>query len=161
MRAHAIGGDEPSVVMAKTNEIVDRFTTSDTFVSAVFGILDLERSTITYCTAGHPAPALVGPRGVRRLEVSGPVLGAFLDLDFDTVVTPIEHGESLVMFTDGLTEARSASGVFYGEERLIAFLEALAGADPRDIADLLQTEIREFSGGRLRDDTAVLVLKPV
>ena len=64
------------------------------------------------------------------------------------------------MYTDGLTEARSQEGDFYGEKRLMSFIAGGAEADPQDLATRLFEEVWEFSGGKLRDDIAVLVLRP-
>ena len=160
MRAHAIDGDPPDVVMSKTNRAVGRFTALDAFVTGVFGTLDTGDGTMRYSMAGHPPPVVVGPSGARQLALGGPLLGAFDDSAYEVMETSLRPGESIVLFTDGVTEARSAAGVFYGEARLLAFLESLARLDPRGIAARLHEEIIEFSAGRLRDDAAVLVLRP-
>ena len=160
LRAYAVDGAPPHVVVDKTNEVVSQFTPSDSFVTAVFGVLDVARGSLTYCTAGHPPPAVVGLAGVRELLTSGPVLGAFGGLNYEPAAATLAPGESLVLYTDGLTEARDATGAFFGVERVLESLDRLRDAGPREIAETLYREIREFSGGTLRDDVAALTLRP-
>jgi serine phosphatase RsbU (regulator of sigma subunit) len=73
----------------------------------------------------------------------------------------LASGEVVVLFTDGITEARDAAGAFYGESRLLSFLDGLAGEGSSSIADRLRDEVWAFCGGKLRDDTAVLALRPI
>lgn len=159
-RALAIDGDAPDRVMRKSNGVVAQFTAPETFVTGIYGHLDVTTGAMSYCSAGHPPPAVVGPEGVRLLEEHGPLLGALPDAEFSAAYAQLSPGECLVLYTDGLTEARSPDGVFFGEQRLAAFLATLGDAGPQDIAARLFDEALEFSGGRLRDDVAVLVLRP-
>jgi FixJ family two-component response regulator len=160
LRALAIDDHPPGVVMEKSNEVVARFTNSETFITAVYGLLDTRTRQLRYCSAGHPPIAVVGPAGVRMLTERGPLLGALQDVDYPCATEQLGTGDSVVLYTDGLTEARSPENVFYGDERLMAFLSTLTEAAPQDIATRLFEEIWNFSGGKLRDDVAVLVLRP-
>lgn len=160
LRALAIDGHAPDAIMAKSNEVVVRFTSPDTFVTAVFGLLDTSTGSLGYCSAGHPPLAIVGPDGVRMLNEHGPLLGALQGISYPCATERLGPRECVVLYTDGLTEARSPGGEFYGEDRMESFLGSLYDAAPQDIATRLFEEIWHFSGGKLRDDVAVLVLKP-
>lgn len=140
--------------------MIGRFTDTESFITGFYGDLDAATGDLEYCNAGHPAPVIVGPRGLWRLETGGPVLGAMTDAAYDRGHARIEPDESIVLYTDGLTEARSREGEFYGEERLTSFIAASADEAPQDLATHLFEEVWEFSGGKLRDDIAVLVLRP-
>jgi FixJ family two-component response regulator len=161
MRAHAIDGDAPDVVMSKSNEVVGRFSSPETFVTAIFGVLDVASREVSICTAGHPAPTIVGRRGARQLETGGPILGMFSGSSYESATIVLAPGEVVVMFSDGITEARDEAGVFYGEPRLLAFLDGLAGEGSVSIARRLHDEVWSFCSGNLRDDTAVLTFQPI
>ncbi len=160
LRALGIEGLPPETVLAKSNAVVSRFTHADTFITGIYGLIDTGSLRLTYCSAGHPPPAVVGSTGVRLLTEHGPVLGAIPGADYTCAVEHLERDEAVVLYTDGLTEARSPEGDFYGEERLVERLGSMTGAAPQDIATRLFEDIWEFSGGKLRDDVAILVLKP-
>ncbi len=159
LRAHAVDGDEPAAVMTKTNDVMERFTGPGTFVTALFGVLDSASGEITYGSAGHTPPLILGAEGVRRLESHGMVLGALPDIRYEQATTRLGPRECLVLYTDGLTEARSAAGEFYGEARLISFLGGLSATRPSELAQRIANELMDFSSARLRDDVAVLVLR--
>ncbi len=160
LRALAVGGMEPHTVMERSNEVVARFTNTETFITVVYGILDTTTGELSFCSAGHPPLAIVGPLGVRMLREHGPLLGALEGLEYQCSLESLAAGESVVLYTDGLTEARTPEGVFYGEERLRAFLGTMTDATPQDIATRAFDEVWKFSAGKLRDDMAVLVLRP-
>jgi sigma-B regulation protein RsbU (phosphoserine phosphatase) len=160
LRALAIEGHTADIVMGKCNEVIRRFTDVETFITGFYGDLDVATGDLEYCNAGHPAPVIVGTGGLRPLETGGPILGALTGVAYISGHARIEPGESIVMYTDGLTEARSQEGDFYGEKRLMSFIAGSAEADPQDLATRLFEEVWEFSGGKLRDDIAVLVLRP-
>jgi FixJ family two-component response regulator len=159
LRAHSVDGDEPAVAMTKTNDVLERFTSAETFVTAVFGVLDVASGDITYSSAGHLPPLMLSAEGIRAADSRGLVLGALPGTPYEQATVRLGPHECMILYTDGLTEARSPSGVFYGERRLRSFLGTLAAKDPRDVALRIACELSDFSGGRLRDDAAVLVLR--
>jgi serine phosphatase RsbU (regulator of sigma subunit) len=136
----------------------------EAFATGVLCELDLHSGRLRYLAAGHPAPLLlrgakvVGAlEGGRRtpfgidgsLEPSGMAVG-------EAVLQP---GDSLVLHTDGLTEARSATGGFFGQQRLVDFLEReAAGAQPPpETARRLIRAVLRHQGGNLDDDATVLL----
>jgi FixJ family two-component response regulator len=160
LRALAFEGHTAAAVMSRSNSVISRFTDVQTFTTGFYGYFDATTGELEYCNAGHPSPMIVGPGGLRALEIGGPILGAFAGADYRCGQTHLESGESIVLYTDGLTEARSREGEFYGEDRLAAFLTANTDADPQDLATRLFEEVWAFSSGKLRDDIAVLVVRP-
>ena len=160
LRALAFEGHTAAMLMDRSNAVIGRFTDVQTFTTGFYSYMDTETGDLEYCNAGHPSPVIVGPRGLRLLEIGGPLLGALPGVEYRTGHTHIEQDESIVLYTDGLTEARSPEGVFYGEDRLSSFLASNRDAAPQDLATRLFEEVRDFSGGKLRDDIAVLVLRP-
>jgi len=158
MRAHALDGREPHEVVEKTNDALWHFSDSETFASAAYGVLAPESGHFTYCNGGHPAPLLLRRDGrVEELGVSGPVLGAFQSVSYATRTVSIDPGDTLLLYTDGVIEARNDGG-FFGEERLVDLLSGLAGQTAEEIAQAVADAAWEYGGGVLRDDVAVLAI---
>ena len=110
-------------------------------------------------TAGHPEPWLVGADGsVRRLEVTGPLVGALDAPSFGAQQLHLEPGALLFICSDGLPEARR-NGEFFGDHRLSALLSGLAAERPDAMLQRLEQEILRFVGGSPRDDLAMFALR--
>ncbi len=139
------------------------FERTESFASVFVGILDHDRRALTYASAGHEPIILCRPNG--RLDVlapTAPLIGVFDDQHhlFKQRTLDIEAGTVLVATTDGVTEARSPSGDFFGMERLISTASRAAHASSmRDVVDALLHEVDRFSGGRLQDDIAALAVR--
>ena len=115
-------------------------------------------ATVRLASAGHPPPlrasAAAGPSPCRA---PGTLLGVYPDVTLTEVTFDLHHGEIMVLYTDGVTEARGADGL-YGPERLARAVAAARGhAD--DVADRLLADVDAFQHGRQRDDIAILVIE--
>jgi serine phosphatase RsbU (regulator of sigma subunit) len=107
--------------------------------------------------AGHPAPLLVGANGVvRPVGRPGTLLGAFAEGRWTVTEVELAPGDSLVLYTDGVTDTRGPEGRF-GAERLEALLREIGPAEPEEIAGGIEARLQAF--GEQRDDVAVLVLR--
>jgi phosphoserine phosphatase RsbU/P len=110
--------------------------------------------------AGHPAPLLVSPEGpVEEVGPAGKVLGVFDDAELEDGSLRFMPGEILVLYTDGVTEARSPEGDFFGDERLRRLLSSCTDLDAAGIAARIKNVVLDFQEGYPRDDLAVLVLR--
>jgi serine phosphatase RsbU (regulator of sigma subunit) len=111
----------------------------------------------TLACAGHPPPIVLGRDGRARASVArGTLLGVFDKPRLETESVQLTAGKTLVFYTDGVTEARSSSGEFFGEDRL-ADLVAQRARSATELADRLVDAVNAFDGGAHRDDFAVLV----
>ena len=109
---------------------------------------------------GHSAPVLLGADGsLRRVGDPGRALGVFDDPKLTAQEVRLVPGDALVLYTDGVTEARSPDGDFFGEERLMFFLRACAGLDASTLAGRIERAVLDFQENYSRDDIAVLVLR--
>lgn len=146
----------PQLVLRETNRLLVEKNLPG-FVTAFLGFLDPEVGTLTYSSAGHPAPLLKVGEHVGLLKSINSPLGVFADARYRDRKADIPKGSLLVFYTDGITEARR-DGVLFGEEGLVAALMRLDVEAVETLPDLLLDEALIFSGGHLEDDVAVLAV---
>jgi serine phosphatase RsbU (regulator of sigma subunit) len=111
---------------------------------------------VTVLRCGHPPPLLLTDGGVRSLGNIGPMLGALPDVDWTPEVVKVKHGETLVLYTDGVTDVKGRSGRF-GEQRLLETLARNGGSAEETVAALVE-ELDRFRAGERTDDQAVMAL---
>ena len=148
-------------ILVPTNDYIARtHGAANMFATVFFGVLDPSAATMSWINAGHETPVLFGKSGaVQRLPPTGPALGMLPDRKFEVKETRFETGQTLLAFTDGVTEARDPSGAFYGEERLLRLLaEDAASADA--CLDRIERDVVAHAGGAERsDDITMLALR--
>ena len=150
---------DPAALCASVNRELCTRMTSGRFVTFFYCVYDAATRRLTYTNAGHNPPLLVRPDGTAiRLSRGGPVLGVFPQSHFDSGEAELEEGDRLVLFTDGITEARRASGDEFGEERLERIVAAALQVSPRALSDRILSAARAFSGGAFEDDATLIVI---
>jgi sigma-B regulation protein RsbU (phosphoserine phosphatase) len=156
------GNDDPVTVLRAVNRRVVRGTQDDRFVTALYGVFEAESGRLQYASAGHNAPLLVSAASgrIRELPIQGVALGVLEDARLEAFEARLEPGDMLVLFTDGITEGRSAEGDMFGEERLREAILAVhrqgAAAVKREILDRLAL----FTYGTApSDDVTLLILQ--
>ncbi|GAA1603203.1 PP2C family protein-serine/threonine phosphatase [Kribbella sancticallisti] len=113
---------------------------------------------VEIAVAGHSGPVLVRADGrVEQLEIGGTVAGVIPDVDYPTRTVRLEHGDALLLFTDGVEEARGDDG-FYGLDRLLRLLSEYAGAGSDAICAAVEQDVVEHLDGRSHDDIALLAI---
>jgi PAS domain S-box-containing protein len=156
IRAYAYEDLDPGSVLSRVNRLVLHSSSSEVFATAFFAVLEPATGVLRYCTAGHPPPAVIGPEGPSLLEGSrSAVVGVLPDAVYDVGETILAPGEVLVMYTDGVTEARRDRQLF-GEQRVLEALRKIGGAPVADVPDALLAEVLLFARGHLNDDTVIL-----
>jgi serine phosphatase RsbU (regulator of sigma subunit)/pSer/pThr/pTyr-binding forkhead associated (FHA) protein len=157
--AQAAASDTPSQTIARVNHALYKRGIESRFVTLMYGTLEPD-GRLTYCNAGHNPPLIVGPAGVRRLEVGGPIVGLFEAAQFEEETVQLSPGDVLLVFSDGVSEALSVEGEEYGESRIIATAERHPGAMPSDMLQALFADVRGFTKGAAQsDDITALVLR--
>ena len=121
------------------------------FATLVYGVLSPD-GRFVYSNAGHNVPALLTRAGVLRLTTGGPILGAFTDASFEEGALRLEAQDTLLMFSDGVTEASNARDEEFGEERLIACATEHLARSPIDMLDRILSAVREFCGSTPQAD---------
>ncbi|MEP7738726.1 SpoIIE family protein phosphatase [Nocardioides sp. 31GB23] len=159
VRALAVGTRRPCLLLEQVNQTLLQHS-SDRFCTAVLVRLrrreDGWRAEIG--VAGHPAPLLlrVDDRA-RQLDLLGPLLGVLDDATWTDREIFLGAGDTLVLFTDGVTEATGPLG-FFGDDRLLRVADAAASSRPRQVVDDVLGEVLDFQQGDARDDIALLAL---
>ncbi len=152
---------EPGDFLRSANDVVVGEIAPGKFITMVYLAIDPDTGEIAGAGAGHPPPRIVRADGsIEGLEVRGLVLGIEPGQNFEEVRRVLEIGEAVVVYTDGVLEARH-EGELYGFERLDALLSANREASPQELAQAVLEDCRAFARGELADDCAVVVIKRV
>jgi sigma-B regulation protein RsbU (phosphoserine phosphatase) len=160
LRAAAVQDSSPARALSLLNDSLLR-TEAERFCTAA--MLRLRRRDrawqITCCSAGHPLPLHIGSGGaVRSVGAPGSLLGVLTRVELAETSALLEPGDSLVTYTDGVTEARAPDGAFYGEQRLLDRLTGATGS-AGDIAGALLTDVLDYQRRVARDDIAIVAVR--
>ncbi len=159
--SQAATGGTPARLFEDVNRILLRRSLGAKYATAFYAVLSAD-GTLVYSNAGQNPPLLVGPDGVERLDAGGRPLGLF---DASTYVEDrrqLVPGDLLVLYSDGVTEALSASGEEFGDERLLDAVGGHRGEPPQAVLERLLAAVREFTRGAVQnDDVTAIVLRYV
>jgi sigma-B regulation protein RsbU (phosphoserine phosphatase) len=159
VRAFASEAAEPQALCQQVNRILCGNIAEGRFISFFYCVLDATAGLLTYTNAGHYLPILVRANGsVERLGIGGPVLGVLSQAEYEQAVVAIGAGDRLVLYTDGLTEARDANDEEFTDERLVAAAVAHRTCSAPSLQARLADAVATFSGGHLQDDATLMVL---
>jgi sigma-B regulation protein RsbU (phosphoserine phosphatase) len=160
LRASASVAASPADVLRRTNHHIIRDGRAGLFVTALYARLDPSSGDVVFASGGHDPPVWVrGARHRTRLLTSrSSILGAFADIDLEDRRIHLDAGDVLVLYTDGVTEARDARGRLFGERRLRALLAAHAMDPAPRITEALMAELSRFAGDTPRADDLTLVV---
>lgn len=159
--AYAWEGLAPARMVGLLNDFLLGFSRVETFATLFVGIIDRPSATLTYCSAGHP-PAILMRAASGALEwlgVQSGVVGAFHDMTYRDGSIGLHGGDTLLLYTDGTTEARARDGRFFGEDGLrdVALREAAHGFE--GLLDRVLAAVDDFTGNSLDDDVALVALR--
>lgn len=148
----------PGMLMAALNYQLFRCTPPEKYATMFLGCYDATARELTYCNAGHLPPIMLSVDGrVSRLDTSGTVAGLFDGATYDESTTSMQPGDLFVAFSDGVTEPENDSSEF-GEERLIALIQAHRDQPLSRIGDVITDAVVEWIGGAEQPDDVTVVL---
>ena len=152
--------DTPEKIVAGIDASTRGRNESLMFVTVFVGILDLSTGVLSYCNAGHNAPVLVG-KEVRALDVEPNIpIGVEENWPYKAQQATLAPGTTLLLYTDGLTEAENENHMLYGEERMLDALGKLKSNAPEAVIDALSESVRQFVGkAEQSDDLTLLALR--
>jgi phosphoserine phosphatase RsbU/P len=159
VRAFATEAARPAELCEQVNTILCGHISEGRFISFFYCVVDSEVGSLTYANAGHFPPALIRTDGtVGLLTSGGPVLGVLPAATYESGTVPFGAGDRLILYTDGITEARSESDEEFGDERLLLLaVEHRACSAPALQARLVDA-VATFTGRRFTDDATLIVL---
>ena len=157
----AAQGLGPSEILTETNRRLVADNIGSMYVTLFVGIYDVRDGIIRYGNGAHLAPLRVRTDGAVEAVAgaTGTLVGILEDPGFSEADCQLEIGELLVLYTDGVTEARAPNGDFYGEAPFRRLLSAYADAPPHFLCDLINREVIAFRGGEHSDDLTLLMLR--
>ncbi|HMF95597.1 MAG TPA: SpoIIE family protein phosphatase [Vicinamibacterales bacterium] len=161
LAVHAYGSDSPATTIARVNQALARRAIEARFATMFYGVVEID-GRLRYCNAGHNPPAIISASGCRRLDVGGLMVGAFKDATFEEGAVRLARGDTLVAFSDGITEAVDRGGAEFGDERLIATVAEVNELELPALVDAVFDRVRDFTTDAPQgDDMTALALRYV
>jgi phosphoserine phosphatase RsbU/P len=149
----------PDLFCSRLNSLMYRNTASDRFITFFYAQLDGPGRRLAYVNAGHNAPFVMHSDGTHeRLREGGTVLGVFDTQSYDLGLAQLRAGDRVLLFTDGITEARNSGGEEFGEARLLQLLNDHRASSADELQANILEVVAEFSGHHWQDDATLLVL---
>jgi serine phosphatase RsbU (regulator of sigma subunit) len=155
-------GDDPLNAIRLTNRyIVNHHHTGNSrfmYATMFFAVANLETGELIYINAGHNPPALLRPEGkiVRWLEPTGPAVGIAEGLEFRQGTLQFNHGDMLVLYTDGVIEAKNEKSEFFSKQRFMQFLEHPYTC-AQEVVDRIRDALKEHSAGAVPYDDMTMM----
>lgn len=162
LRAAAVRESNPAEIMASMNNDLASSNPNSMFVTLFIGVLDLKTGMLFYANGGHNPPVLMasGKPPLFMTGRSGPLVGAMEDMPYTLLETRLEPGDTLFLYTDGVTEAMNTEQMLYSDPRLLETLRSLNGQDPRAILKAVQEDVALHVGeAEPSDDITMLCLR--
>jgi sigma-B regulation protein RsbU (phosphoserine phosphatase) len=137
---------KPSELLREINATLTPKTSPSRFVTAVAGVLDPSTGTIEFANAGHVAPLIIGRDGVQALRMTDIVVGIKPEAKYRDQSLTLGPGDSLVLFTDGVTEAENGAEEQLGLDPILALLRPMHGQEAARLLDAIDTRVNEWIG---------------
>ena len=162
LKATAYKGMPADSILSEVNNILVDESPSNMFVTVFYGVLDTRSGAFEYSNGGHNSPYLLANDGsVKQLpDVGGLLLGAMKDVEYQSNVIMLQPGESLIFYTDGVTEAFNKDNEEYKESRLEKVFEGKNSLNANEIVTSVFEDVQTFTNGvEQSDDITCLALK--
>jgi len=164
IKAYGVRGMSSHECMNQVNKLLCEESLNSMFVTAIYGIYDINDGTIEYTNAGHNFPFIMKSDGSVEMVKShiNLVLGIMNDVEFEPDTLKLEPGDTLITYTDGITEAENESKEQYSEQSLENLLKTLKGANSEQIVNAVLKSVRTFAAGAVQsDDITQLVIRRI
>ncbi len=162
LRMEAMRDPDPGKILERVNQGLCENNASEMFVTLFCGVLDTATGELVYANAGHNPPLSGAENGAFEFipMPDGTLVGLFEDARYDNARLSLRPGQSLVAYTDGVTEAMSRSGEFFGGERLRTAINGNGGADAKTLIAAIRAEVYAFTDDiHPADDVTLLALR--
>jgi sigma-B regulation protein RsbU (phosphoserine phosphatase) len=161
LRGQVMIDPSPAQCLNRSNSLLFRSTDADKFATLIYGVLDRESNRLVFSNAGHNYPLLLEPGGQpRRLELGGLVLGCLEDFCYTEGIVEFEPGDTLLVYSDGITESIDANDEEFGEERLATLLRTHGAEPASQFIERIVAAVRTHAGELAQmDDMTLLVIR--
>ena len=162
LRASAAGDLAPADAIRKANELICRDSTSGMFVTLFYAVLNTRWKHLRYVNAGHNPPLLFrkGLEEVKQLKTGGIALGINRQIELREASIDLLPGDTLVLYTDGITEAINDRNELFGLDRLVQTIRSNGTLSSKDLIEKIQDDVIRFADGKAQfDDITLMVLK--
>ncbi len=150
---------EPGEMLSRVNRALLSRGVEARFATIFFGVITQD-GRLTYCNAGHNPPLLLTGGGVRKLETGGMIVGLFPHATYDQETVQLSTGDLLTVFSDGVSEALSAAGEEFGEDRIRSAMTAANRESTEAALQALLASVKQFAHGAVQsDDVTAMVVK--
>jgi hypothetical protein len=151
------GNSSPTDLCSRLNQQAVTSFPDGAFLTMFYAFIDLPRRELTYCNAGHHPPILLRRNGaVNRLLDGGIPLGVSASWSYTQGSVTLEAGDKVLLYTDGITEAKDLNDELFGEERLMDIVIQHRGSSPADINNAIMSEVETFTRGYTDDDITLM-----
>jgi len=159
IRASAAEIRSPAKTMQRVNELIMTETRSGMFVTVFYGVLNWRTGRLIYASAGHNPPMWWrrAQSQIIPLLAKGIVLGVVEDITLEEREITLEAGDTLVLYTDGVTEPTNAQTEEFGEERLMQVIASASDKSCTELVSLIRSHVLEFTGDQPAFDDYTLV----
>ena len=160
VRAEARRDPSPRQVLLSTHRLLLEIIQTSMFVTIFYGIIDLPTRKMRYARAGHDYPILFTPatRNYRTLNAEGTMLGMFGEAYLEEAETTLDPGDWLILYSDGITDATSPTGEFFGATNLIQLICDSQATTPQELCDEIFQQVKALPGRSIPyDDMTLLV----
>jgi phosphoserine phosphatase RsbU/P len=160
LRGQSILTDSAKDCIEKSNKLLVHSTSAERFVTCFYGLLDTVGHKVCYCNAGHDAPIYLTSDGIQRLQTGNLVLGMLDTFPYDEKVLDINPGDLIVVYSDGVTEAKDFHDEEFGEERLINLVTENRNLSANDLLEKIFKEVHAYMGDLPpMDDITLVIIK--
>jgi hypothetical protein len=158
--AQADHADDPAQVLGSMNQVLCRHL-EHAYVTAVYAVVNTDRQTVTIASAGHPPALLHRAHQTSPVQQNGGVmLGVFPDAKYtNTEVAPFGTGDRLLLYSDGVLEARDRAGQFFDNDRVARWMSDIKHTSAEQFADAAFSELTQWTGGGFDDDVTFVIAR--
>ena len=157
--AFAATNEDPAETMSQLNKVLTRRAIDARYATSMYGKL-AANGEVVYCSAGHNPALVLGVDGLRRLEADGMPVGLFDFAPYSSSKLTLRAGDTMVLYSDGVTEAQSVDGSEFGEGRLVDVMKELQGKPAGEVLKRVIDAVMSFAhGAEQYDDVTALVIR--
>lgn len=152
--------NDPAIIMKELNQSISDNNPDIMFITIFIGALDLETGVVTYCNAGHNPPILIQSGQAKIMETeTNLLLGVEINAKYSSQTVALKEGDTLYLYTDGLTEAENPEKALFGEQNAITVANTFGGKSAEEQINAMHTAVKKFvDTAEQSDDLTMLAI---